>query len=110
MTIETYEMIAKSWGINEFIFTGLLDSRFDCTQQDALLAYAEKYETTPHYPHPRYRTTRDVYELVMHLRTDVAPEFVDECVSRILSCSPKLVGFTCRNSMRLWRPSLLPRN
>jgi len=44
---------------------------------------------------PRYKTMKDAYELVMNLRTNIAPEFIDECVSRILSCSPKLVGFTC---------------
>lgn len=95
LTIETYEMIAGSWGINEFIFTGLLDSGFDARQQDALLAYAERHETTRQYPHPRYKTMQDIYQLVLNLRTTIAPEFVDECVSRILSCSPKLVGFTC---------------
>jgi len=95
LTIETYEMIAGSWGINEFIFSGLLDSGFDVAQQDELLAYAERYVTTRQYPHPRYKTMQDVYQMVMHLRTNIAPEFVDECVCRILSCSPRLVGFTC---------------
>jgi ribosomal peptide maturation radical SAM protein 1 len=95
ITLETYEMIARSWGINEFIFTGLLDAAFDATQQDALLAYAERHVTTQQYPHPHYKTMRDVYELVMNLRANLAPAFVDECVNRIMSCSPKLVGFTC---------------
>jgi ribosomal peptide maturation radical SAM protein 1 len=95
MTVKTYEMIASSWGINDFIFTGILDPGFDSKQQDALLAYAERYETSGQYPHPRYTTMKDVYELVLKLRTDVAPEFVDECVDRIQNCSPKIVGFTC---------------
>jgi len=88
-------MIAGSWGINEFIFTGLIDSQFDSEQQDALLAFAEKHLTTRQYPHPRYKTMRDIYELVLNLRTNIIPEFVAECVDRILNYSPKLIGFTC---------------
>jgi ribosomal peptide maturation radical SAM protein 1 len=95
VTIETYEMVAGSWGINEFVFTGLLDDGFDAVQQDALLAYAERHVTTRQYPHPRYKTMRDVYELVLKLRTEIAPAFVDHCVARILETSPTLVGFTC---------------
>jgi ribosomal peptide maturation radical SAM protein 1 len=95
LTIETYELIAGTWGVNEFVFSRALDPRFDADQQAALLAFAERFETTRQYPHSRYTTMRDVYELVLHVRDDLIPEFIEECATRILEATPRLVGFTC---------------
>lgn len=93
ISLETYRLIADSWAINEFIFTGLLDDGFDSRQRASLETFL--FETADRGVHSRYRTATQLAELIETLRESVAPDFVEDCVDRILAARPKVVGFTC---------------
>jgi len=93
VSVETYQFIADGWGINEFMFTGVLDPELDPTQEASLHRYLTKAATRR--SHSRYRTVSDYAEVIDKLRKAIIPAFIDDCVAQILDRKPSVVGFTC---------------
>jgi len=93
VSIETYQFLADCWGINEFLFTGELDPGLDDRQQDVLVRRALKIAAAKR--HDRYTDYEAVLNLLLVVRDQVVPQFMTECMNRVLDLSPALVGFTC---------------
>lgn len=93
LSVETYQFIADSWGVNELSFTGLIDEIFDEKQVRRLAHFLEKCAASQ--KHPKYRTALELGTMLAQVRGTVIPQFVTHCVSEILNQSPRVVGFTC---------------
>ena len=93
MTGATYQQIASCWGLNEFVFTGLLDDALSPDQADCLLERCHA-NNNPNYPHP-YPDPVDFGNLLIRLRHEIIPDYVDVCAREIVSHEPTMVGFTC---------------
>lgn len=93
LTPETYAMIATFWGLNEFIFTGNLDSSFDENQAECLVERCRLHASNAQ--RGRYTNTESLVELCLQLRDDVIPNYLRECADKILDLRPTMVGFTC---------------
>ena len=82
LTIETYQFLADCWGINDFIFTGLLDPVIDETQAKRMFERSERYVGSGR--HPGYPSAQSLVDLYMTVRHEVVPLFIDGLVGRIL--------------------------
>jgi ribosomal peptide maturation radical SAM protein 1 len=90
---DTYQFLAECWGINEFLFSGELDTDLDETQLDRLSERLSHYSTGGR--HSRYSSTESLLELVLRMREVVVPAFLGECEEAIRRSGCKLAGFTC---------------
>ena len=93
LTYETYHTAADCWGINDFLFTAVLDSAVDERQLETLKALCVTF--AKRQVHKRYASAEDLFTLFLALRDRIIPQYVAECADRILSMDPTLVGFTC---------------
>jgi ribosomal peptide maturation radical SAM protein 1 len=84
--------LASTVGVNEFIFTALLDE-LDASQLDALLDVVSDRSGTK--PHSRYTSPVELAEAIVRIRNEVIPLFLEECADRVLAANPTMVGFTC---------------
>lgn len=93
VSAQSCSMLAAFWGINEFLFTKLLDDEFDEEQAACLAERCAVH--APEVSQERYRSTEALLHLCMRLRDDVMPHYLNECADDILALQPTLVGFTC---------------
>lgn len=93
LTSETYSMIASFWGLNEFLFTGNLDTSFDEAQAACLVERCSIQACN--IQRARYANAETLIDLCMRLRDDVIPQYLRECADQILDLRPTMVGFTC---------------
>lgn len=93
MRAATYDALAHSDVLNEFLFTAPLDV-VDEAQLDALCARCKLLCAAERNP-PGYEDPAELYELILALRDEVVPAFLADCAERILAMEPTLVGFTC---------------
>lgn len=93
LTIETYEFISSAWGLNEFLFTSLIDPVCSEQQMAAIVERASLQITESRAS--KFKTVEEFCELIMKLRDEIIPVYLDECAERILSYSPSVVGFSC---------------
>lgn len=92
LTQETYEVFGSTVGLNEFIFTAVLDELEDA-QLDHLLDVCSDRAGTK--PHSRYQTPVHLAEAVLRVRNEVVPRYLEDCADRVLADGPTMVGFTC---------------
>lgn len=95
LTHQTYEAIAQTFALNDFVFTGLIDPE-PTSKQLNLLRYIcdEVYEAKPHVAE-RFHSVEAFVNTVLTVRQEVVPSYLYWCADQILASSPKLVGFTC---------------
>ncbi|OIJ43999.1 RiPP maturation radical SAM C-methyltransferase [Massilia timonae] len=93
VSAQSCSMLATFWGINEFLFTGLLDGELDDEQAACLAERCAVHAAT--VQQDRYRSTEALLHLCLRLRDDVMPQYLAECADDILASHPTLVGFTC---------------
>jgi len=90
---KTYEYLANTWGIADFLFTAVLDPLCDDNQLTKVLSIAKF--CVDRRPNSMYSTVETLCKLFMHVRHDIMPTFLEKIVDEIIACRPKLVGFTC---------------
>lgn len=94
ITAETYDFISRMWGINEFVFTKIIDDEeIDTIQDKYIIDFSIKGSID--LEHSVYRTKEDIYKLILQLRNKVIPLYLQECADEILKKQPTMVGFTC---------------
>ena len=93
LTYETYHTAADCWGINDFLFTAVLDNAVDEKQLQTLQALCVVF--AKRQLHKRYQQAEDLFELFLAMRDRVIPQYIAECADRILAMEPTMVGFTC---------------
>lgn len=95
LSSETYDSIARSFALNDFIFTGVLDEVLDNEQIKLLnLISSEVYESNTAIQR-HYSSAVEFQKTLLHIRSVVVPEYLEQCCNEILIGSPPLVGFTC---------------
>lgn len=92
-TLETYAFLADLWGLDDFLFTGLIDDVIDDRQRETLQRRVEIYARLSR--HSRYVDAESILGVVRTLRDRIVPDFIDDTVRRVLAVRPKLVGLTC---------------
>jgi ribosomal peptide maturation radical SAM protein 1 len=91
---DTYQYLADSWGLNEFLFTAGLDSTLGERQQAAVVKRVLTYWKAGHR-YDAYPSAESILDLFMRVRHEIVPQFLQEAVDRILHSNAKIVGFTC---------------
>lgn len=92
-TIETYSFLSEMWGVNEFLFSGIISGVTDQRQLEVLSDRCEAYANAT--SNPKYPTGDDVLNLVLHVREKIIPAFMDEVVEDVMGHMPRLIGLTC---------------
>lgn len=95
ITYATYSFISRCWGLNEFVFSGVLDPQPDAKQLVCLVHEAAERIRQEHPYHPKYADLRSLVELILTLREEIIPRYLEECAQAIVREQPTLVGFTC---------------
>lgn len=95
VSAETYQLVADSWAVNEFLFTAEISgyAEPDDIQFNVLKQLCENYAKSNRSV--KYDTPESLVKLFLDLRTQVIPEYLNTCVDEILLTSPSIVGFTC---------------
>jgi ribosomal peptide maturation radical SAM protein 1 len=91
LKFRTYRAIADLYAINDFLFSGTFDHELDFEQLNQL---SVTLKDIPAHLRPR-ETVAETIELLLHLRENVIPSYIDECVSVVLQDSPRIVGLSC---------------
>ncbi|PTE07757.1 RiPP maturation radical SAM C-methyltransferase [Mesorhizobium helmanticense] len=91
MTAETYRFFSEEWGLNEFLFTGVLQETLSDDQYDELLRLSEGLSQR----HSRYREPLEVAEAALRIREKIVPDFLNYSLRKILAINPTMVGLTC---------------
>ena len=89
LTYETYGQIADLYGINDFVFSGVLDATPVTAQRfnQLLRGIAQ----TKHNCDRQF----ELAEKILKIRDLIVPAYLEECMKVLISDSPTLVGFTC---------------
>lgn len=93
VSLETYDAVAQCWGVNDFVFTALLDNSLDGKQIAHLRAAAVGSAHRKWFK--GYSEASEIFELFLALRNRVIPRYLADCAEHILSLKPTMVGFTC---------------
>lgn len=93
VSAQTYDAVSECWGLNDFVFSALLDPALDDAQLASLRRQCRTHASNG--IHEDYTSERDLVELFLALRNGIVPTYVAECAERILAEEPTLVGFTC---------------
>ena len=115
VTATTYDAVAECWGLNDFVFTGLLDDLDQHQIQSLMMQCRAKSDNGML---PEYGSAPRLADLLLTLRNSVVPTYVEEVAEKILAMEPTMVGFTCMfdqtiasvavaSQLRLERPELL---
>lgn len=95
VSFATYDTIAQSFALNDFLFTGQLEKRVSERQMSLLRRICAEIMEKHSKAASKYKTTEDFVKTVLYIRRNIIPEYLHWCVGQILKDSPKLVGFTC---------------
>jgi hypothetical protein len=91
----TYEAIAQTFALNDFVFTGVIDRDLTSKQLDLLRQICvEIYEAKTHVAE-RFRNVEALVDAVLTIRQEIIPSYLEWCADEVLVGKPKLVGFTC---------------
>jgi ribosomal peptide maturation radical SAM protein 1 len=97
LSYETYSRIADISGVNEFLFTAPIDAACDERQLSTLVELLNRqiFENNYTNSYSKYPSLESLTGLIMLLRDEIIPVYLEECARTILSYSPSLVGFSC---------------
>ncbi|WP_293267028.1 RiPP maturation radical SAM C-methyltransferase [Neptunomonas sp.] len=95
MKYETYREIADLWALCDFIFSSELDQDLDDTQLEALIGITKGLWLSSHYWSKRFDKPSKICDLLLKIRQEVTPKYIDHCAREITKYSPEIVGFTC---------------
>ncbi|MFF0741872.1 RiPP maturation radical SAM C-methyltransferase [Streptomyces sp. NPDC004111] len=93
-TMDTYQYLADSWGLNEFVFTAELDPKLGVRQQEAVVRRVQAYHRAGR-DYGAYPAAENILDLIMTARHEVVPKLLAEAAQRIQESGAKVVGFTC---------------
>src|SRR5260370_4301476 len=93
VSVETHFFVSECWGLNEFVFTKLLDPGLGDAQLQSIVDGVAIHSRN--HRHPRYQTPAALGDVFLTLREEVIPGFLDGMADLVLSHRPGLVGFTC---------------
>jgi ribosomal peptide maturation radical SAM protein 1 len=95
LRVTTYNVLSSTFALNDFLFTHPLDSLLDELQLDRLRAIVHSMNTRNMLKCAGYSSENDFVDLLLTLRNDVVPRYLNECVVKVLAERPTLVGFSC---------------
>ncbi len=95
VSAETYQFVADSWAVNEFLFTGEISgsSEPDTNQLNMLEYLCDRYVESSRSK--KYTSRESLLSLFLDLREKIIPRYLDVCADRILNASPSIIGFSC---------------
>ncbi len=93
VTSNLYRDVAECYGLNEFVFTSILDQGLDQAQVDCLMERCIAHVLT-NLRHT-LRDPADFGRALIRMRHEAVPKYLSECADQILAYEPTMVGFTC---------------
>jgi ribosomal peptide maturation radical SAM protein 1 len=95
LRVETYRRIAGVFALNDFVFSGLFSPDPTRGQLAALDEIAQTVFQEEWHRDARFSSSRDVADLVLAIRAEAVPAYLDSCIDTVLAEAPTLVAFSC---------------
>lgn len=92
---DTYDALADVYGLNDFLFSGILDPVVTPAQRRLLWRKCAELIADERIDHRRYGGIPGVVRHILHLREHVVPAWVQAHADDMLAWRPTMVGFTC---------------
>jgi ribosomal peptide maturation radical SAM protein 1 len=93
LTGHAYQQIASCWGLNEFVFTGVLDDHWSEDQVNCMMERCvanTRFDEDLAFPN-----ATELGEALLELRHEIVPQYLAECAEEVFAYAPTLVGFSC---------------
>ena len=91
---DTYQFLAEAWGLNEFLFTALLDEDFDEAQMRAVTGRV-LHQWRRGRRLVKFSTPEAILDLLQTMRHQVMPALVEDTADWVIATGARVVGFTC---------------
>jgi ribosomal peptide maturation radical SAM protein 1 len=93
LTGHAYQQIASCWGLNEFVFTGVLDDHWS---EDQVSCMMERCIANTRFDEDlAFPNATELGEALLELRHTIVPQYLAECAEEVFAYAPTLVGFSC---------------
>lgn len=92
---DTYNALADVYGLNDFLFSGILDPSVTSSQRRLLWRKCAELFADQRIDHRRHGGIPGVIQHLLHLRETAIPDWVQQHVDAMLAWQPTVVGFTC---------------
>lgn len=91
----SYDAIARVYGLNDFLFTKVLDPDVTPVQLRWLRVKARNFISQPEVDRSQFRSSEETFEKFMLLRESLLPQLLKEWAEEIAASPATLVGFSC---------------
>ncbi len=91
----SYDAIARIYGLNDFLFTKVLDPEVTSTQLRWLRVKARNFISQPEADRAHFRSSEETFDKFMLLRETLLPELLEEWADEIAADPATMVGFSC---------------
>lgn len=88
-----YQQLGSLWGLNEFVFSGVLDVQESPAQLEAVLERC--VANTELNSSLTFANASQLGEALIELRHKLVPQYLAQCAEVLLEFKPTLVGFSC---------------
>jgi len=96
LSLDTYIDLANFFACNEFVFTYLFEPNPSEKQIKILKqSIKEVIRNNNFESKERYNTESKIFNLILKLRNQIIPFFLNDCLSYVKEYNPTMVGFTC---------------
>jgi len=92
---DTYVNLAETWAICDFLFSGTLDNELDAEQIQNLHSILTDMAQSRAFWQTKFANAAEAMDLVLKIRSEAIPRYIEFCAERILEMGPTIVGFTC---------------
>lgn len=91
----SYDAIARIYGLNDFLFTKVLDPEVTSAQLRWLRVKARNFISQPDADRTQFRSSEETFDKFLLLRETLLPELLEEWADEIAADPATLVGFSC---------------
>lgn len=95
ISASTYTSICNLFALNDFLFSAVLEKEISAFQLKELSRRIKYIIDDKSFQDERYKTEEEILGLLVHLRNEVVPAFLEDCMDTVRKSSSTMVGFTC---------------
>lgn len=96
LSLDTYVNLANFFACNEFVFTYLFEPNPSEEQIKVLeQSIKEAIRNNSFESKEQYSTDSKIFNLILKLRNQIIPLFLNDCLTYVKEYNPTMIGFTC---------------